>query len=206
MQNPWLNYSNRDLILMLPSPDPRGLSSRNSYALFHAVENIMIKGQDYSLLNILLAYGADINTQDIYERRTVAFGINGFVSNQEDSEEVLGRAWALVDHLVENGFDVNRVDCQRTTPLLGACLRQSWASESLCSLYLENDADPYIANTEGQSPASLDDRYSYGTESELSVFQEQFKGLSLFAALVYQFPEPFDIWIQEKEKASYQVF
>lgn len=68
----------------------------------------------------------------------------------------------LVDHLVENGLDINRVDYRRTTLLLDACLRQSRASESLCSLYLDNDADPYIANTEGQSPASLDDRYSYG--------------------------------------------
>lgn len=89
----------------------------------------------------------------------------------------------LVDHLVENGLDINRVDYRRTTLLLDACLRQSRASESLCSLYLDNDADPYIANTEGQSPASLDDRYSYGEAIDPLDFHQQFKKPSLFTAL-----------------------
>jgi len=168
---------------------------RETLILSHAVRAAEDK-DDNSVLEILTAYGLNLNAPVWDNNGTTLFSINSTV-RYADSKTKAKKAINIARFLMQNGLDVNRVDSYRTTPLLDMVKDLRDYGELLYKAYIEFGANPFIENMKGESPVSLEPELFKGVENnfDMSVFNKQFDGLDIFKAVEYDFTEPLQIWL-----------
>ena len=175
---------------------------RETLVIKHALSQAEDKGS-MTILQILIAYGLNLNVPMWDKNGTALFSINS-TACYADSKAKVKKAMKIVRFLVENGLDVNRVNSCRTTPLLdiikGGAKKPEYG-EMLCKTYIELGANPFIEDTEGKSPVSLNQKLFKGIKNNFNTsdFDKQFEGLKLFEAVEYAFPKPLEIWLESNK-------